>query len=71
MQPSRDRTPLILYLGLSENNPGFFYLSVGRRSRQWRPRRVNPFSAGTVFRRQSLTAKDGPRTERIKQNILT
>ena len=24
-----------------------------------------PFSAGTVFRRQFLTSKDGPRTERI------
>ena len=26
---------------------------------------VNPFSAGTIFRRQ-MTCKDGPRTERIK-----
>ena len=31
-------------------------------SRAWR---VNPFSAGTVFIRQILTYKDGPRAERI------
>ena len=27
----------------------------------------NYFSAGTVFRRQILTSKDGPRTERVKR----
>ena len=26
----------------------------------------NPFSAGTVFKRQILTSKDDPRTERAK-----
>ena len=30
----------------------------------------NPFSAGTVFRRQILTSKDGPRTKIIKQIIM-
>ena len=28
--------------------------------------RSNPFSAGTVFRRQNLTSTDGPHSERIK-----
>ena len=32
---------------------------------------LNPFSAGTVFRRQSLTSKYGPSTERIKTFVMT
>ena len=28
----------------------------------------NPFSAGIVFRRQILTSKDDPRTERVKSS---
>ena len=27
---------------------------------------LNPFRAGSVFKRQNLTYKDGPRNERIK-----
>ena len=30
----------------------------------------NPFSAGTVFRRQNLTSRDGPRTEIVKIFIM-
>ena len=31
---------------------------------------MNHFSAGTVFRRQNLTSKDGPRAERDKTFII-
>ena len=30
----------------------------------------DPFSAGTDFRRQNQTSKDGPRAEKIKQLIV-
>ena len=31
---------------------------------------INPFSAGTVFRRQYLTSQVDPRTERVKLFIM-
>ena len=37
------------------------YKVVCQRGIMW----INPFSAGTVFRSQNLTSKDGPTTERI------
>ena len=31
---------------------------------EYRPTCINPFSTGTVFRRQNLTSKDDPRIEK-------
>ena len=36
--------------------------------RRWH--NINPFSAGVVFRRQILTSKDDPRTEKFKIFIM-
>ena len=32
---------------------------------------INPFSAGTVLRRQNLTSNDGQCTEKVKKNTMT
>ena len=53
--------------GLNELNT---HLSPNNSDLMLSGERVNPHSAGTFFRRQNLTYKDGTRTEIIKIFIM-